>query len=179
VKLSEITKDDIVMMSGGFYLENDARQEPSFITFGIKRLMHDEEVGEASIISTEGDAWRGIWVMKVNGEKSSNRIDSAKTLYDMKAFSKWVRKHLETQLGEARLYGNNTKNVWLHRLNKSGSESGMNDAKSYFDTEEQARHQHNYMVKANPGQLIQHHLYSRSDFGTFKLKLVNGKQVKS
>jgi hypothetical protein len=180
MKLSEITKNDITMLSDGFYLEKDAKQqEPSFTTFGIKRLMQDEEVGEAAIISTQGDEHDGIWRMTVNGKKHSARVGSSKILYKMDAFGGWVRKMLQAQLGEARIYGDKTKPVWLHRINKSGAESAMNDAKTYFDTEEEAREQHMRMVKWNSNQVIQHHLYSKSDFGTFKIKLVGGKQVKS
>lgn len=188
MKLTEIAKSDITMMSDGFYLEADPKQEPGIKTYAIKRLMQDEEIGEASIISTEGDEWDGIWRMTVNGQKKSARVGSSKMLYRMKDFGEWVRKHLRDQLGEdlnsdlrkARIAKKLAKSaVWLHRLNKDGTESGMHDAKHHYDSEDQALAGHKYMVSINPGKLIQHHLYSTSGMGTFKLKLVNGKQVKS
>ena len=62
-------------------------------------------------------------------------------------------------------------NIWLHRLNKDGSESKMDDAKRYYGTKEEAISHHNHMVDANPGKTISHHLYSSTELGTFKIKL--------
>jgi hypothetical protein len=61
--------------------------------------------------------------------------------------------------------------VWLHRLNKDGKESGMNDAKRYYKDKQAAIMHHNHMVGANPGKTISHHLYQTGELGTFKMKL--------
>lgn len=47
----------------------------------------------------------------------------------------------------------------LVRLKKDGTESGMHDAASTFDSEEAARQQHERMVGYNPGKRIRHNLY--------------------
>ena len=47
----------------------------------------------------------------------------------------------------------------LVRLKKDGTESGMHDATSTFDSEEAARQQHERMVSYNPGKQIRHNLY--------------------
>jgi hypothetical protein len=69
-------------------------------------------------------------------------------------------------------------NVWLHRLNKDGNQSGMRDAVTYFSKPKDALRQHKAMVGYNPGQEIAHHLYIRGDDGLEKTKLVNGFAVK-
>jgi hypothetical protein len=51
------------------------------------------------------------------------------------------------------------KTVHLHRLKKDGSESGMHDARTPFQSEEEARKHHDNMKKLNPGKQIEHHLY--------------------
>lgn len=63
-------------------------------------------------------------------------------------------------------------NVWLHRLNKDGSESGMRDAKRYFTSKQAAIEQHNHMVDVNPGKEIAHNLHMDTELGHFTLKLV-------
>lgn len=66
--------------------------------------------------------------------------------------------------------------VWLHRLNKDGSESSMRDARRYYNTKQEAISHHNHMVDVNPGREIAHNLHMKNEFGHFKLKLV-GKQT--
>lgn len=63
-------------------------------------------------------------------------------------------------------------NVWLHRLNKDGAESGMRDARRYYPSKDAAISHHNHMVDANPGKEIAHNLHVRTDFGHFVIKLV-------
>lgn len=67
------------------------------------------------------------------------------------------------------------KPVWLHRLNGDGNESRMNDARTYFKTEADAKAHHDSMVKLNPGKKIGHMLYSDVGDTTMKVMLVNGK----
>lgn len=70
------------------------------------------------------------------------------------------------------------KPVWLHDLNKDGSESGMNTARTYFDDEERAIEHHKSVVKLNPHKVVQHMLYSNAgDLGLYRVKLVAGKTV--
>ena len=176
----------ITMLGGGFYLEEDPQRESSVRTFGIKRLMQDDEVGEASITGTEGDAWRGLWIMKVDGEKSSARIGSASMLYNLKEFGAWVRKHLKHQLGEdlfadsrkaRQAKSNLEKPIYMIRLNKDGQESGMKEAVTHHNTEEEAKALHDQLVKNNPRSKIAHHMYSYNGEETFKTKFVGGKVV--
>jgi hypothetical protein len=52
----------------------------------------------------------------------------------------------------------------LIKVKKDGTESKMHDATSTYPTEQQARDQHAYWVKVNPGRLIQHNLYVDNQF---------------
>lgn len=54
---------------------------------------------------------------------------------------------------------NAKKSVKLVKLKKDGTESKMNDATSYYNSEKEARDKHNYWVEINPGRKIQHNLY--------------------
>lgn len=62
--------------------------------------------------------------------------------------------------------------VWLHRLNKDGAESGMRDARRYYKTKQDAIAHHNHMVDANPGKEIAHNLHMSNELGHFKMKLI-------
>lgn len=49
--------------------------------------------------------------------------------------------------------------VYLVRLNKDGSESRMNDAKTYFDEVDDAEKHHQRLVDLNKGKDIKHRIY--------------------
>lgn len=180
-------KESITMLGDGFYLEedpDDPRREPGIRSFGIKRLMQDKEVGEAFIISTEGDSDRGIWRVTIGDQKNSSRIGSERALYDLKEFGAWVRKHLRTLVGEdlfadarkARLARvNAAKPVKLVRLNKDGKESRMHDATSLFNTEAEAKAHHDQMVKSNPSKYIGHAMYSSDGELALRTELHDGR----
>ena len=70
------------------------------------------------------------------------------------------------------MWSNKPTGVWLHRLNKDGTESGMRDARRYYTSKQQAINHHNHMVDANPGKTIAHNLHVQNELGNFKLKLV-------
>ena len=70
------------------------------------------------------------------------------------------------------MWVNRQTDVWLHRLNKDGTESGMRDARRYYNTKQEAISHHNHMVDVNPGREIAHNLHMKNEFGHFKLKLV-------
>ncbi len=53
---------------------------------------------------------------------------------------------------------NDAKPVYMRRLNKDGSESGMRDATTFYYTEKEAKAHHDELVKNNPHQRIAHHL---------------------
>jgi len=83
-----------------------------------------------------------------------------------------VTEDLHSDLMKARKKrSDDAKTVWLHRLNKDGTESGMAFAKKHFSSPEEAVAAHNHMVDANPGRTIEHNMHSSNDLGTFKLKL--------
>lgn len=95
------------------------------------------------------------------------------------AFFDWIEEQLQhvtedlhSDLMKARKKrSDDAKTVWLHRLNKDGTESGITLAKQYFNSPEEAVAAHNHMVDANPGRTIEHNMHSSNDLGTFKLKL--------
>lgn len=173
------------MMSDGFYLEARSDNEPSVKRFVVKRLMDGDEIfADVEVVRTEGDAYDERWTVYVHLQPSKTYRARVKGIGDRKALGDWVRRKLGDNLGEdlfsdlqkARKAKREAgKEVWLHRLNKDGSESGMRDAVTRFDDADQALAHHKYLVKINPGKSILHHLYSRDDTGTMRAKLDNGK----
>jgi hypothetical protein len=84
----------------------------------------------------------------------------------------YVTEDLHADLMKARKKrSDDAKTVWLHRLNKDGTESRITLAKQYFNSPEEAVAAHNHMVDANPGRTIEHNMHSSNDLGAFKLKL--------
>lgn len=61
--------------------------------------------------------------------------------------------------------------VWLRKVNKDGRESKMADAIRYYTSKDDAIRHHNNMVDVNPGTVIKHNLYVKTEFGQFKLEL--------
>lgn len=188
MKLSEIKQGEITMIGDGYYIEQDPHQmtkDDSTIVFGLKRLMQDEEVGEASFTreafrTQDGDIhYGGLWQTLICGKKFSTRVATEAMMRNKKAFGKWIHGHLE-QMGlleaksnpKLRNRGIPEAPVYLHPINKDGSLSGVANVKDYFSTEKEAVAKHNYLVKINPGRVIKNMLHSTSDFGTFKKELV-------
>lgn len=91
-------------------------------------------------------------------------------------FGKDLAEDLAADIRKARQAKSNaTKTVWLHRLNKDGNESGMADARTYFNTEVEAKEHHDRLVKLNPKKHIAHRMYSDVGDETMKVDFVNGK----
>lgn len=69
-------------------------------------------------------------------------------------------KHAGADIDRARRVARSIKQpVHLHRLNRDGSESGMNTARKSFDTEEEALKRHAELRRLNPGANLRHALY--------------------
>ena len=79
---------------------------------------------------------------------------------------------LEEVLGTKKPNKKAEVNYYLHRLNKGGQLSGMSDARSYFDSLEDAIEAHNYRVKANPGKEIGHYIGQTGGLGDFGFKAI-------
>lgn len=184
MKLSEVSgQGRITMIGDGYYLEVDPQQphaEYGVTTFAIKRLMDEEEMGECSISEDPNMMGAGIWRINLRGASASHRPQTTGDLMDRKKFGRWCISKINLMaedissdaLKARRKRAKDEAQVWLHRLNKDGSESGMNDAKTYFSDERAAVDAHNHRVEANPRRVVQHNLVSVSDFGTLKKKLV-------
>jgi hypothetical protein len=76
----------------------------------------------------------------------------------MEAIKGWKHAHRDLNKWRAERAAA-ARTVKLVRVKKDGKESAMHDATSVFDTEQQARQQHERMVSYNPGQRIRHNLY--------------------
>ena len=187
MKLNEIkTLDDgKVVLDNGYYLTPDEdigavtrTWDQTVKTWGIHRFMDDEEHGEAAYTIGSG-AYSDEYLFQVrnlNGQKFSTRVDANDIGIARAKFFQWVNMIIKRETtNESSAFQRKSKNlerpVWLHRLNGDGSESRMNDAKSYFDTEDEAIRAHNYRVQANPGKAVSNNLHSKGELGTFTIAL--------
>lgn len=179
MKLSEVKvlDDGNVYLDGGWVLEYDApHSRLSSQIWVVKQLMSDEEYAEAAILPGLTSDEVIFRVIPLDGDINavSTRYRPVSEKQKIDAFYKWVEQKLmmhQVDEGFRRGGGWDKRPVWLVRLNKDGKESRMNDAKMFFDTEEDAIKQHNAMVEYNPEKTIEHNLYSTGELGTFHFKL--------
>jgi len=184
--------DDHIMVGHGYYLEQEKAERDGTVEYVIKQLLEDEELGmckmTAYTFSDWGFVFKAPWKGPSTAVKSMNfRAPSRKMALDH--FVEWVKKLVATHLAKVdeslfsdvrkarKARSNEGKDTWLRRLKKDDTESGMNDAVTFFNNEEEAFQHHLQMVKNNPKQRIAHNLHTLNDLGHFTVKLVNGKKL--
>jgi len=178
MKLAEIAQQKYVLLGDGYYMEHLPR-ESDVINWKIGRLLDENPIGEAF---QQGDPFPAVSVTFYDGPTNKTHQKHDDNALDIRHFSRWVRSLIPSATGTkqrvavAEMWSTKPTNVWLHRLNKDGKESGSHDARRYYKDKAAALTHHNHMVDANPGKEIAHHLHMKTDLGDFKLKLV-GKQT--
>lgn len=176
------------ILKGGYILQPEGDAEDTWV---LKRIFEDRPLAIAEIIDTHfGDRQ---FLLKfsslITDKKVSLRVNAGGGAEGMDDATFW--RALTTRLcnwvesvvnGDTEILGlddaklsemwvKRDTGIWLHRLNKDGTESGMSDAKRYYTSKRDAINHHNHMVDANPGKEIAHHLYMKGDLGNFKMKL--------